>query len=121
MERFSGVQTAGREKNCPKEQVPATPAFTLVAEVGIGTAVEGEQFVRGISWSPDGKRLLLICRADGDKFILSLYETTKWQRVQTLDFSVTLRSANWSPDGHMLVAWGEDSTTGQVLARMYEV
>lgn len=79
------------------------------------------QVASGVSWSPDGRYLLLICRDNQDKFNLYLYETTKMERAQTLEFPGTLRSANWSPDGHMLVAWGENATTKQVLVRVYEV
>jgi hypothetical protein len=83
MERFSGVQTAGRGKNCPKEQVSASPILRLA--------------------------------------LSSLRFFNDYQNQYGNDFPATLRSANWSPDGRMLVAWGKDSTTQQVMVRVYEI
>lgn len=103
---------------------------TLVDELASGPLIPDEnptigsdqyQLATGISWSPDGKYLLLICYDHQGKFMLYLYDTGNMRRAQTLDFPGTLRSANWSPDGRMLVAWGEDPLTRQMLVRVYEV
>jgi TolB protein len=58
---------------------------------------------RAPAWSPDGKRILFLCRRGGRDFEICIMNADGSAQVQLTDNTVPDLTASWSPDGSKIV------------------
>jgi TolB protein len=78
----------------------------LVDANGKGRAIRltnNNEEERAPAWSPDGKRILFLCRRGGQDFELCIMNADGTGQEQLTDNVVADLTASWSPDGRMIV------------------
>ena len=58
---------------------------------------------RAPAWSPDGKRILFLCRSGGPDFEICIMNADGTGQEQLTDNTVADLTASWSPDGRNIV------------------
>lgn len=58
---------------------------------------------RAPQWSPDGKRILYLCRKGGDDFEICVMNADGTGQIQLTDNTVADLTSSWSPDGLKIV------------------
>lgn len=80
-----------------------------------------KQMVQDISWSPDGKYILVICMGEQAQISLLLYDAQTHVQKSAIPAYTWSTSAAWSPDGRSLAVWGQNDQEGKLILRIYPI
>ena len=80
-----------------KASIWDTESFQLVKEI-----YTDDSDVLGLAWNSDGQRLALVLNVGG----MEIWNTTKGNKVTTINSDRGVQSTSWSPDGKRIVTGG---------------
>ncbi|MEA1986063.1 MAG: caspase family protein [Candidatus Marinimicrobia bacterium] len=110
---FSTENEEEESENTEKKEINIDDIDIKVEDIQIKkfnllkTLKEHSNYVRSVSFSPDGKYLA----SGGGDFTIKIFSTKDWKVIKTLsNGSSTVNSISFSPDGKYLASGGRDNT-----------
>lgn len=92
--------------------------YVLAAGVTTRLTFNSEE-ERAPAWSPDGSRILFMCRRGGPDFELCVMDADGSNQVQLTDNATPDLTATWSPDGDAIVFHGPVSINNVVSTQLF--